>query len=180
MFEGPTPPLGGNEGVDIAAVLDAHLAAEFQDHDLDATMATMADDPMLFHVPTCAGGVGTEEVRAFYRDRFLPCWPDDTAVTTLTRTVGADHVIDEVVVSFTHTCEMPALLPGVAPTGRKVALAHAVVAGFRDGKVAYERIYWDQGSLLEQVGLIDGAGIPVWGATQARAVLDGRPTDPLA
>ena len=67
---------------------------------------------------------------------------------------------------------MPAILPGVAPTGRKVTLAHVVVMGIVDGKVTYEHIYWDQASLLVQVGLIDPAKLPVIGADQARKLRD--------
>jgi carboxymethylenebutenolidase len=67
---------------------------------------------------------------------------------------------------------MDAMLPGVAPTGRRVELPHVAVVGFEDGKVAFERIYWDQASLLVQIGLLDPANLPVVGAEQARLVLD--------
>ena len=93
-------------------------------------------------------------------------------MTQVSRTVGQGRVIDELIASFTHDREMPALLPGVAPTGRKVVLPHVVVMGIVDGKVAYEHIYWDQGSLLAQVGLIDPAQLPVTGAEQARKLRD--------
>ena len=75
-------------------------------------------------------------------------------------------------ISFTHDCDMPAILPGVKPTGRKVAIPFVVVVGFEGGKVAFERIYWDQASLLVQLGLIDRAGLPVSGAEQAARLLD--------
>jgi carboxymethylenebutenolidase len=73
---------------------------------------------------------------------------------------------------------MPQLLPGVAPTGKHVRLAFCVVVKFEDDKVAHEHIYWDQASLLVQVGLIEPAGLPVTGAEQAGNVLDVR-TQPL-
>jgi carboxymethylenebutenolidase len=76
--------------------------------------------------------------------------------------------------SFTHDIEMPQLLPGVAPTGRHVQLAFCVVVGFTNGKVAHEHIYWDQASLLVQVGLLDQTELPVTGAEQAGNVLDPR------
>jgi carboxymethylenebutenolidase len=166
---------------DIASVLDQHLAAEFQTHDLETTMATMAPDPYLNHVPVMTGGVGLEEVRRFYDRHFVGHWPADTEVTKVSRTIGEDQVVDELVVSFTHDVEMDALLPGVQPTGRFVRLPHCVIVGFEDGKVAYEHIYWDQASLLVQVGLLDPAGLPVTGAEQAEKVLDprGRPTNEL-
>jgi carboxymethylenebutenolidase len=159
---------------DIAAVFDDHVAAEFVDMDLDATMATMTDDPYVNHVPVMTGGVGFDGVRQFYGDHFIGKWPQDIEITPVSRTVGEDQVVDELVLSFTHDIEMPQLLPGVAPTGRHVRLAFCVVVGFRDGKVAHEHIYWDQASLLAQVGLLDPAELPVTGAEQAGNVLDPR------
>ena len=159
---------------DIGKVFDDHVAAEFVDMDLDATMATMADDPYVNHVPVMTGGVGFEGVRQFYSDHFIGKWPHDIAITPVSRTVGDDQVVDELVLSFTHDIEMPQLLPGVAPTGKPVQLAFCVVVGFEDGKVAHEHIYWDQASLLVQVGLLDRSGLPVTGAEQAANVLDPR------
>ena len=66
------------------------------------------------------------------------------------------------------------LLPGVPPTGKRVRLAVCVVAGFQDGKLSHEHIYWDQASLLVQVGLLDPAGLPVVGAEQAGKLLAPR------
>ena len=158
----------------IGAVFDEHVAAEFVDMDLDATMATMTDDPYVNHVPVMTGGVGVEAVRRFYGDHFVGHWPQDVEITPVSRTVGEDQVVDELVLSFTHDIEMNQLLPGVAPTGRRVQLAFCVVVGFDDGKVAHEHIYWDQASLLVQVGLLDPGELPVTGAEQADTVLDRR------
>jgi carboxymethylenebutenolidase len=159
---------------DIGAVFDDHVAAEFVDMDLDATMATMTDDPYVNHVPVMTGGVGFEGVRQFYGDHFIGKWPKDIEITPVSRTVGEDQVVDELVLSFTHDIEMDQLLPGVAPTGRRVQLAFCVVVGFEDGKVSHEHIYWDQASLLAQVGLLDPAELPITGAQQAANVLDPR------
>lgn len=164
--------LDGQDG--LAAVLDDHLAAEFVSMDLDATMATMADDPYLNHVPVLTGGIGREEVRRFYEQVFIGHWPADTTMERISRTVGPDHVVDELVLSFTHDITMSHMLPGVAPSGRRVQLAVCVVAGFEDGKLAHEHIYWDQASLLVQVGLLDPAGLPVAGAEQAEKLLAPR------
>jgi hypothetical protein len=72
---------------------------------------------------------------------------------------------------------MRVYLPGVAPTGRKVVLPHVVVMGFDEaGRVAYEHIYWDQATLLVQVGLLDPPLLPLAGAEQAKRLLD--PTHP--
>ncbi len=162
---------------DLGAVFDAHVKAEFVDRDVAATMATMASEPYLTHVPTLTGGTGREQVEGFYRDHFVGHWPDDVQVKPLSRTIGPNRVVDELIVSFTHDREMRVYLPGVAPTGRKVVLPHVVVMGFDEaGRVAYEHIYWDQATLLVQVGLLDPALLPVAGAEQAKRLLD--PTQP--
>jgi carboxymethylenebutenolidase len=166
---------------DLGAVFDAHVRAEFVDKDVAATMATMTAEPYLTHVPTMAGGTGRAEVERFYREHFVGHWPDDVEVKSISRTVGQNRVIDELIVSFTHDQEMRVFLPGVAPTGRKVVLPHVVVMGFGDaGRVAYEHIYWDQASLLVQVGLLDPNLLPVSGAEQARRLLDpGQPANEM-
>jgi carboxymethylenebutenolidase len=158
---------------DLGAAFDAHVKAEFIDKDVAATMATMVAEPYLTHVPTLTGGTGRSEVESFYRDHFIGHWPDDVEVKPLSRTVGQNRVVDELIVSFTHDREMRVFLPGVPPTGRKVVLPHVVVMGFDEaGRVAYEHIYWDQASLLVQVGLLDPALLPVSGAEQAKRLLD--------
>jgi len=159
----------------LADVLDDHLAAEFATRDVDATMATMTDDPYLNHVPVLTGGIGWEEVRRFYEQIFIGHWPADTTMERISRTVGTGQVVDELVLSFTHDITMSHMLPGVPPTGRPVRLAVCVVAGFRDGKLTHEHIYWDQAGLLVQVGLLDPAGLPVAGAgEQAEKLLAPR------
>ena len=155
---------------DLGAAFDDHMRAEFVDRDLDATMRTMVADPRLTHVPTLAGGDGFAGVRDYYRDHFIGHWPADTRVVPVSRTVGPDRVVDELVLCFTHDVPMDTYLPGVPPTGRYVELPHVVVVDFQDGKVAAERIYWDQASLLAQVGLLDPATLPVIGAEQALRV----------
>ena len=125
----------------LADVLDDHLAAEFAARDVDATMATMTDDPYLNHVPVLTGGIGREEVRRFYERIFIGHWPADTTIARISRTVGADQVVDELVMSFTHDITMSHLLPGVPRTGKRVRLAVCVVAGFRDGKLTHEHIH---------------------------------------
>jgi MFS family permease len=166
-----TDPQAGDS---LGDVFDAHLDAEFEARDLDAVMATMADDPYLVHVPVLTGGVGWGEVRDFYGNVFIGHWPQDTVAHRVSRTIGDDQVVDELVMSFTHDVEIGALLPGVAPTGRAVRLPVCVVAGFAGGKLSHEHIYWDQASLLVQVGLLDRAGLPVTGGEQAESLLSPR------
>ena len=165
---------------DLGAVFDAHTKAEFQDLDLDATMSTMSADPYVHHVPTITGGNGTDGVRDFYDRHFIGQWPDDTETRQISRTVGENQVVDELLVSFTHDRELEIMLPGIAPTGRRISIPLVVVIGFEDGKVKHEHIYWDQASVLVQAGVLDAEGLPATGAEQAEAFLDrGRPKNQL-
>jgi carboxymethylenebutenolidase len=116
-------------------------------------MTTMSANPHLYHAPTMAGGNDRDEIFKFYRDHFVTKWPADTSTTRISRTVGEDHIVDELVMSFTHDVAMDALLPGVAPTGRRVQLPVVVVVKFDEGKVEHEHIYWDQACLLVQIRL---------------------------
>jgi len=156
----------------LGAMFDAHCDAEFKTRDIEATMATMSETPHVTHVPTMTGGSGYNAVRHFYETYFVGRVPHDWSVRLISRTIGESQLVDEVLISFTHDCDVPAILPGVKPTGRKVTIPFVVVVGFEEGKVAFERIYWDQASLLTQLGLIDRAGLPVSGAEQAARVLD--------
>ncbi len=157
---------------DLGAIFDEHVADEFVAKDVAATMATMIAEPFVNHVPTMMGGVGGRAVADFYRRYFVGHWPADTEIIPVSRTVGTDKVVDEMIMNFTHDVAMETFLPGVAPTGRPVRLPVVVVMGFEAGKVAFERIYWDQASLLVQVGLLDETTLPVTGAAQAEKVLD--------
>jgi carboxymethylenebutenolidase len=111
-------------------------------------------------------------VRRFYETWFIGHWPEDTKVTPISRTIGESQVVDEVIIEFTHDCAMPAILPGVPPTGCKVTIPFVVVVGFKDGKIEFERIYWDQASVLAQIGLIDKAKLPIAGREQGARLLD--------
>jgi len=156
----------------MVALFESHVGAELEG-DLGTTMATMSDKPHLNHVPTMAGGVGRGGVHAFYRDHLVgKFFPPDVKMASVSRTVGEDQIVDEVVISFTHTTAIDWLLPGVKPTGKPVEMAVAVIVGFEDGKISHEHIYWDQAGVLVQIGLLDPAGLPVTGAESARKVLN--------
>src|ERR1700680_2227029 len=149
-----------------------HVGAELAG-DLETTMNTMTEEPHLHNIPSMVGGVGYEGVRTFYRDHLVgKFFPPDVKRTDVSRTVGENQIVDELVISFTHTTMIDWLLPGVAPTGKSVEVAVAVIAGFKDGKISHEHIYWDQASVLVQIGLLDPKGLPVSGADSARKVLD--------
>jgi carboxymethylenebutenolidase len=160
-----------SSGHDLGSVFDRHVAAEFQDKCVDATMDTMVEEPYVWHVPALTGGVGGEEVREFYSTQFVGQTPADAVLHPVARTVAENRVIDEFVLEFTHDREVPFMLPGVPPTGRKVRIPTVVVMGFQDGKVAYEHIYWDQASVLVQIGMLNPAGLRVSGGQEAELLL---------
>jgi len=132
---------------DLEALWEEHCRHEFETRDVDATMATMVATPYVNHVPTMAGGVGHDQLKRFYKYHFIGTNPPDTTM------------IDW-------------MLPGIAPTGRVVEIPLVAIVQFRDGKVAHEHIYWDQASVLAQIGLLDPRELPVAGAETARKVLD--------
>jgi carboxymethylenebutenolidase len=153
-------------------IFQQHVAAELSG-DIETTMATMTEAPHLNHVPVMSGGVGKEGVRDFYRDHLVgKFFPPDVEMITVSRTIGADQIVEELVIRFTHSMVIDWMLPGVSPTERKVEMAVAVIVKFDGDKIAHEHIYWDQASVLVQLGLLDPAGLPISGVESARKVLD--------
>lgn len=151
---------------------ERHTASEFEAKNVDATLATMTDEPYINNIPVMTGGVGREGVRHFYGTYFIPTLPADNEIILVSRTVGHDRIVDELVHKFTHSVEMPWILPGVPPTGKHVELAVVAIVEFKNGKIASEHIYWDQASLLVQLGLIKSDNPPVSGVETARKLLD--------
>lgn len=157
---------------DLVALWEQHCRFEFETRDVDATMATMVDEPYVNHVPTMTGGVGHDQLKRFYRYHFIGANPPDMRLVPVSRTVGSESLVDEMLLRFTHSCEIDWMLPGIPPTGRQVEIPMVAVIHFRDGKLAHEHIYWDQASVLMQIGKLDPAGLPVAGAETARKMLD--------
>ncbi|HTM86868.1 MAG TPA: ester cyclase [Terriglobales bacterium] len=153
---------------DLASLWDEHTRHEFLTKDVESTLATMVEEGYVNHVPVMTGGTGKAALREFYGRDFIPSMPPDTTMTPVSRTVGENQLVDEMIFSFTHTQEMPWMLPGIAPTNRRVEVPLVAVVGFRGGKVACERVYWDQASVLKQIGLLSDSGLPVFGAETAR------------
>jgi carboxymethylenebutenolidase len=149
-----------------------HVRYEFSTHNTEDTLATMVEDAYVNHIPVLTGGVGRDELREFYSKRFIPQMPPDTEMRPISRTIGEDRLVDEMVFKFTHSIRMDWMLPGVPPTGKRVEVPLVAIVRFRDGKLAHEHIYWDQASVLVQIGLIDAARLPVAGIESARKVLD--------
>jgi carboxymethylenebutenolidase len=131
----------------------------------------MTAQPSLVHVPIGAGAFGQEALRSFYAEVFIPQMPDDIELEVVTRTVTGDRLIEEFVLRFTHTVQMDWFVPGLGPTGRELVVPHVGVIDFEDELIAAERIWWDQATVLEQLGLLP-EGLAVLGAQQADRVLD--------
>ena len=146
--------------VDLEAVWENHTRLEFGEKDADATMKTMVPEPYVNHVPTMTGGIGFKDLRRFYKDFFIPGNPADMAVKILSRTVGVDRVVDEMLITFTHSMEVPWMLPGVPATGKRVEVVVVGVICIRGGKLYHEHLHWDQASVLVQVGLLDPKVVP--------------------
>jgi carboxymethylenebutenolidase len=133
----------------------------------------MTDDPYVLHVPTLTGGSGYNGVYSFYKNHFIGKMPKDFKITNISRTVGKDQVVDELVISFTHDREIDYLLPGIAPTGKYVEIPHVVVMKFENNRISHEHIYWDQASVLVQLGLIKAENmIPITGIEQTRKLAE--------
>ena len=157
---------------DLSRLWEAHTLHEFATRDVDATMATMVEQPYVNHIPTMTGGVGHDHLKRFYKYHFVNSNPPDTRLIPVSRTIGADRLVDEMVFCFTHSCEIPWMLPGIAPTGRYVEIPLVAIVNFRGDKLYHEHIYWDQASVLVQIGLLDASGLPVAGIATARKLID--------
>jgi carboxymethylenebutenolidase len=157
---------------DLLKLWEEHTRHEFATRDTEATLATMVDDAYVNHIPVMTGGVGKNALRHFYSRDFIPSMPPDTTLTPISRTVGEDQLVDEMIFSFTHTQEMPWMLPGVAPTNARVEIALVAIVRFRDGQVAHEHI-WDQASVLKQIGLLTDPTLPICGVESAKKVAAG-------
>lgn len=141
--------------------------------------------PNATYFPTLTGGVGADDLQRFYNDYFIYANPPSLNLTLISRTVGTDRVVDEMHVTFKHTHEIPWMLPGVPPTGKRVEVMVVSIVSVRAGKLFSEHVYWDQASVLFQVGLLDPAllpkkarklgaeELPVVGRDAARRVLRG-------
>lgn len=146
-------------------------------------MRTMVASPYVNHIPTMTGGVGFDDLSRFYKYHFtrVDVTPPDTEMITISRTVGADRIIDEMIFKCTHTTEIDWLAPGIMPTGKPLEIALVGVVAFRGDKLTFEHIYWDQASVLVQLGLLDASKLPVAGAEVARKAMNpfGLPSNTL-
>jgi carboxymethylenebutenolidase len=151
----------------LEAIWGEHIEHEFSTRSTEDTLATMVDDAYVNHIPVLTGGVGKPQLREFYSKHFIPQMPPDTTLTPISRTVGDEQIVD-----FTHTIKMDWMLPGVEPTGKRVEVPLVAIVKLRGDKLAHEHIYWDQASVLVQLGLLNPANLPVAGIESARKAVD--------
>ncbi|PFH52573.1 hypothetical protein AMATHDRAFT_74056 [Amanita thiersii Skay4041] len=144
----------GGPVFDLEAIWDEHTFFEFQERSVAKTMGTMVEEPYVNHVPTMTGGIGRAQLTAFYRDHFIFSNPEDTELQTVSRTIGSDRVVDEFVFNLTHTCEIDWLLPGIPPSGKKLAIPMIAVVNIRGDRLYHEHIWWDQATALRQAGVL--------------------------
>jgi len=157
---------------DLSALWERHTLYEFGTRDADATMKTMVPQPYVNHMPTMTGGVGHDYLKRFYKYHFIPKTPKDTKLIPISRTIGADRLVDEMLFCFTHDIEIDWMLPGVAPTGKYVEIPLVAIVCFRGDKLYNEHIYWDQASVLVQIGVLDPKALPVAGMETANKLLN--------
>jgi carboxymethylenebutenolidase len=160
----------------LSGAWDQHLASEFGAKSADQALATMTAEPHVNMVPLMIGARGRTELHDFYANHFLNQIPPDMEMVPVSRTIGQGRVVDELIARFTHSIRMDWLLPGVAPTGKRVEMPFVVIVQFEGDKLAHEHLYWDQASVLVQVGLLDRT-LPVRGGEIAAQVLD--PAQPM-
>jgi len=157
---------------DLNHLWEQHCYYEFGTRDVDAVMPTMVAQPYVNHVPTMTGGVGHDQLKRFYKYHFVDSNPADTRLIPVSRTIGADRIVDEFVFCATHDREIDWLLPGLAPSGKYFEIPMLAVICFRGDKLYNEHIYWDQASVLVQIGVLDPTGLPVAGIQTAKKMID--------
>ena len=150
---------------------ESHLDYEFNTKDANKTMNTMTDNPYVNHIPTMTGGFGKNKLYNFYNDEFIPNNPDMN-MELISRTIGGSSLVDELVIKMNHDKVIPWLLPDIEPTNKDIMMSLVVIVQFKDNKIHNEHIYWDQASVLKQVGLIPDNIPAVYGGEQAQLVLD--------
>jgi carboxymethylenebutenolidase len=154
--------------VRLGNILDRHVKFEFEDKDVESTMKTMVKEPHVHHVPVMTGGIGYRNVYNFYKNDFVGKMPEDVKITRISRTVGRNQVVDELILSFTHDIEIKSMIHGIQPTGKYVELPHVVVMKFRGNKIVHEHVYSDQASLLTQIGILNPKSLPISGIEQSQ------------
>ncbi|KAG2061760.1 NTF2-like protein [Suillus hirtellus] len=159
---------------------EKHTYYEFVERNAPSSNTlTQVATPYVNHVATMVGGVGYDDLTRFYKYHFTTVTPQDVELITVSRTVGCDRIVDEMIFKCHHTSEIDYFLPGIAPTGKHIEIAIVGIVAFRGDKLFFE--YWDQAGVLVQLGLLDPSNLPVAGVEATRKVLDpfGMPSNTL-
>lgn len=156
---------GFNRNVDLEPVVQYVWNAKYEDDVPErASMSIVTNmtqnSPHVSILPTLEGGIGRKKLEEFYREFFVPSLVEDFKIRLVSRTMGVERVVDEMVVSFTHSDEIDWILPGVQPTDKFVEIPMVSIVAVRGGKLVSEHMYWDQASVLVQVGLLDPKVVP--------------------
>jgi carboxymethylenebutenolidase len=146
--------------IDVEELFDHFQYCSLNQKEIETVMECLTSDAVITYVPTLSGGHESHEVRRFYQE-FFNALSGDARITTVSRTVNANRVVDELVLSFTHDRTMDFILPGVPPTGKQVEIPLVMLATFRLDKLSRLNVYWDQASVLMQVGILHDGGSPV-------------------
>jgi carboxymethylenebutenolidase len=145
-----------------------------------AAEAMLHDEGHIQCVPLAAGASGREALHEFYAQRLAAYVPPDLTRTLISRTVAGDRMVEESVLGFTHSRPIEWMLPGVPPTGKRIDVPIVTIMRVKDAKIAEQRMYWDQASVLVQAGLLADAGLPIAGASVAQEILRRTGTVPAA
>ena len=134
-------------------IWDEHTEAVLDRRDLAAALRDAASEPSVRHLPAGTGAAGRAALEHFYTADFFPHLPADLVRSRISRTVDRFRLVDETAVTFTHDRELPWLLPGAPPTGRRADVVAVTVAQFRRGQLQAVRVRWDHATLTAQLGL---------------------------
>ena len=156
---------GFNKHVDLEPVIRNAWNAKYEDDVPERASMSLVKNmtqmsPHVTLLPTLEGGVGRKKLEEFYREFFVPSLVEDFEIRLVSRTMGVNRVVDEMIVSFTHSDDVDWILPGVPPTDKFVQIPMVSIIAVLGGKLVSEHMYWDQASVLVQVGLLDPKLLP--------------------
>jgi carboxymethylenebutenolidase len=100
----------------------------------------MTAAPYVNVVALLIGARGRDDVRDFYAHRVVSHIPPAMETVPVSPTIGQGRVVDALIGRFTHAIRMDWLLPGIAPTGTRVAVPLVAIVSCDGDKVAHEHL----------------------------------------
>ena len=143
---------------DIEATRDGLVTSTISGNN-DKTMKSVRPYAHVINGPTLTGGIGSKNIGLFYSKFFFPL-PKSFSSRLLSRTIGTDRVVDELFISFVHNLAVHWMLPGIPPTNRRVEVVVVSIMCVKGRALESEHVYWDQASVLVQLGMLDPKLIP--------------------